>query len=68
MPAESHSLSNQRQLTVVLRLVTDPDGRLLHGELTDVRDGSRIRFRGWHGLTHTLRAWLTTHADKPSAG
>ena len=45
---------------MVLRLVLDKHGRLMHGELVDVEGTLQRRFKGHHGLTQAVRAWLTS--------
>ena len=52
-------LSDKRQLVLILRLVTAPTGRLLHGEVIDVDGGPSEQFVGWRGVTPAVRAWLT---------
>ena len=43
---------------VVLRLVLDKHGRLMHGELVDVEGTLQQRFKGRRGLTQAVRTWL----------
>lgn len=47
-----------RQVILILRLVLDSRGRLEYGEAVDSEARLQGRFRGWRGLTRTLRAWL----------
>jgi hypothetical protein len=56
-PDGGHVVEN-RQVTLILRLVLDARGRLRYGEAVDVEAHSQGRFVGWRGLTHTVRAWL----------
>jgi hypothetical protein len=48
----------KRQVTLILRLVLDAQGRLQYGEAVDTEARSQGRFVGWRGLTRTVRAWL----------
>jgi hypothetical protein len=48
------TLGDQRNLTVLLRLVVDPAGNLVHGELVDLDGASRGRFLNWDMLLHLL--------------
>jgi hypothetical protein len=50
---------NKREVTLILRLVLGPDGRLEYGEALDTEARSQGHFVGWSGLTRTVRAWLT---------
>lgn len=58
-PAENN-LAGKRNATLILRLVLDQRGRLMHGELLDVAGGLPDRFVAWRGLLRTVRAWLTS--------
>jgi hypothetical protein len=59
-PRALEALADRRHLIVVLRIVTGAGGRLLYGEVVDVRAGPRHRFSGWRGLERALRQWLET--------
>ena len=48
------TLGDNRNLTVLLRLVIDPAGQLVHGELVDLDGASRGRFLNWDGLLQLL--------------
>jgi hypothetical protein len=58
-PPAGNNLSGKRNATLILRLVLDQHGRLMHGELIDVVGGLPNRFVAWRGLIRTVRAWLT---------
>ena len=60
LPAENH-LADRRYVSVVLRLVLDQHGQLIHGEVVGDSTTRPTRFRGWRGLTRALQAWLTRH-------
>ena len=61
-------LSDQRYVTVTLRLLIDQRGRPARGEIVDWAVGSRGRFVGWRGLARALRALLVLHASADLAG
>jgi hypothetical protein len=61
-PSSGNRLAEKRYLTVILRLVVDKRGRLVHGEVVDLQARLQGRFAGWRGLTHTVRAWLENQA------
>jgi len=65
-PAENH-LTNRRYVSVVLRLVLDQHGRMIHGELVGDANTRPTRFSGWRGLTRALQAWLTRHGQDSAA-
>jgi len=50
-------------LTVMLRLVVDPSGHLLLGELVDLDGSSRGKFLNWERLIELL----TVRLEDPSA-
>lgn len=56
-PAENH-LANRRYISVVLRLVLDQHGHMIHGEVIGDANMRPARFSGWRGLTHALQDWL----------
>jgi hypothetical protein len=51
-------LTERRNVTLVLRLVVDPGGRLVLGELVDPDGAGRGGFADWVGLTRVIRRWL----------
>lgn len=53
-------LADKRNVTLILRLVLDRDGKLMHGELVDVGGKVQTRFIRWRELTRTVRAWLVS--------
>jgi hypothetical protein len=61
LPAENN-LARKHNATLILRLVLDERGRLVHGELVDVADGLSNRFVTWRGLIGAVRSWLTRQA------
>lgn len=65
-PAENH-LADRRYVSVVLRLVLDQHGQMIHGEVVGDTNMRPTRFSGWPGLTCALQAWLTRHDQDGSA-
>ena len=51
---------------MVLRLVLDGHGRLLHGELADVEGTLQQRFKGRRGLAQAVRTWLANQEQENS--
>ena len=60
-------LSNQRQVSVILRFVIDKLGGLTHGEVVDLGGMTVDRFNNWAHLTPILRAWVRQRLDEQSA-
>jgi len=58
---------NKRQVTLILRLALDADGRLDHREIMDTEAGSQGRFVGRRGLVRAVRAWLGRQEYDPEA-
>ncbi len=52
------ALAELRPTAIVLRLVLDKRGFIVHGELIDLEGKPISRFVGWRGLTRELRAWF----------
>lgn len=67
-PAENH-LADRRYVSVVVRLVLDQHGKMIHGEVVGDPNVRPARFSGWRGLTRALQSWLMRHeqngADTP---
>ena len=61
--ARGEHLADHRNLTVMLRLVVDPSGQLLLGELVDLDGSSRGKFLNWERLIELL----TVRLEDPSA-
>jgi len=56
-PAENH-LADRRYVSVVLRLVLDKHGQMIHGEVVGDATMRPARFSGWRGLTRAVQVWL----------
>jgi hypothetical protein len=56
-PGENH-LADRRYVSVVLRLVLDRHGQMIHGEVVGDATTLPARFSGWRGLTRAVQAWL----------
>ena len=65
-PAENH-LADRRYVSVVLRMVLDQHGELIHGELVGDVNTRPTRFSGWRGLTRALQIWLTRQEQDSTA-
>lgn len=57
------ALGDKRNVTVVLRLLLDDQGRLLDGEALDDHGRSGGRFAGWGGLSLGVRSLLHIAGD-----
>lgn len=54
-------LQDKRYVTVILRLLIDRHGALVHGELADIDGRAGTRFVGWPALTPAVHGWVTSH-------
>jgi hypothetical protein len=62
-------LAGRRVVAVVLRVVLDTHGLVLHGEVVDTATRTTERFAGWEGLVATVRRCLgRSAAVKPPEG
>ena len=59
MPPRAHrdQLAAKRHVTLIVRVVVDSRGLIESGEVVDAESRLQERFRGWQGLTRTVRAW-----------
>jgi hypothetical protein len=57
-PRSRDELGHRRLVTVVLRLVLDRDGLVVHGEILDNSSRPSGRFAGWDRLVPALQAWV----------
>jgi hypothetical protein len=53
---------------VILRLVLDPDGRLVYGEIADIEGIPRKRFMRWQELARAVRDWLEGDGQEGASG
>jgi hypothetical protein len=51
-------MASRRHLSVIVRVVVGPGGRLVNGSLVDMDQRPRGRFADWAGLTDRLRRWV----------
>lgn len=51
-------LADRRYVSVVVRLVLDQRGHMIHGEVVGAANTQPTRFSGWPGLNRAIRAWL----------
>jgi hypothetical protein len=56
-------LADNRHLTMLLRLVSDPSGHLVHGELVELDGASHGKFLSWDHLVELLAARLEQDGD-----
>jgi hypothetical protein len=56
-PLKSDTLSEKRQVTLVLRLLLDGENNLLRGDLVDVTGQSLGHFTDWISLAAALEEW-----------
>ena len=52
-------LAENRNLTLLVRLVADPAGQLVHGEVVELDGEPRGTFRSWDILVKLLQARLS---------
>jgi hypothetical protein len=56
-------LSDSRYVVLILRLLVDKRGRVVHGEVGGADGGEEehwVRFRGADGLVGAVQAWLSS--------
>ena len=61
-PAVGEHLAGNRNMTVLLRLVVDPSGDLVHGELIDLDGEPYGRFLSWDRLIELLSERIESDA------
>jgi hypothetical protein len=67
-PSVGERLADQRYVTLIVRLLLDPQSRLVRGEIGGVDEAERhwIGFTGPDGLTKAVEAWLAARpGDSP---
>lgn len=52
------ALEDKRNVSIILRMVLDADGQVLHGEIVDVDGKVQSRFAGVDGLMNAVQQWL----------
>ena len=57
--ANENNLAQPHYVTLILHLLVDPNGKLIHGELMDAPNTFRKRFMGGTGLLAAVQTWLT---------
>lgn len=58
--ANSNRLAGRRYVTVIVRLLIDQRGQLVHGEVLDVEGRIQARFVKWGSLARAMRSWLAS--------
>lgn len=53
-------LQDKRYITLILRLLIDKHGGLVHGEVADMDGTAGPRFAGWRALTPAVQEWLVS--------
>jgi hypothetical protein len=64
---QSDQLSNKAYITVILRVLIDKQGRLVHGEVIDQQGHLRSRFSSWQWLGTAVRSALQALVDETGA-
>jgi hypothetical protein len=64
-PPGSDTLAARRRLVAVLRLVVEPDARILYGDVVDPDTGQESRFVGSSGLTAAVDRWVVQKLHGP---
>jgi hypothetical protein len=67
--APPERLADQREVTLLLRLLVDRHGQVVQGEVASVEDDQDVehwvRFRGVDGLPRAVHAALAGHPSHP---
>jgi hypothetical protein len=58
-PSRESNLAERHYVTLIVRLMVDRQGQLIHGEMVDANNTFRERFIGRSGLIDTVQTWLT---------
>jgi len=58
-PPSENNLTERYYVTLIVRLMVDHHGQLIHGEMVDATNTFRERFTGRHGLIEAVQTWLT---------
>lgn len=68
MPESStgERLGDKRHVTLVLRMVVDATGTLMHGEIGDLNGITRGRFAAWDRLAASVQEVLSEHGERGS--
>lgn len=59
----SEGLRDKRYVTVILRLLLDKQGKLVHGEMAGMNGETGPRFGSWESLSVLLPTWLASMGD-----
>lgn len=57
-------LADAQQVTVILRLVLDGGGYLLHGEMINLQNNIRSQFKDWAELMQALQKGMPDLSNK----
>jgi hypothetical protein len=58
-----NQLADKRQVVLILRLVLNKQGQLLHGEIVDVAYKVIGRFANWTHLNYLMQMWLVNKIE-----
>jgi hypothetical protein len=66
-PSNENNLAEHHYATLILRLLLDRHGRLVHGDIVDVMNTHQEHFIGDYGLIQAVQAWLTRQEQESAA-
>lgn len=58
-----NNLADMRHLTIILRLVLDRQGMVVHGELVNLEGKTQSRFVGFRGMARAVKTWLANQSQ-----
>jgi hypothetical protein len=61
--APGDGLSEKREITLVLRLLIERDGTIIHGRIVDPGEGRVVPFL-FRGLGRAVQAWVRAQSTK----
>lgn len=62
-PSDENDLAKQYYVTLILRLMLDQHGQLIHGEIVDATNTLQKRFIGRNGLIGAVQDWLSQREE-----
>jgi hypothetical protein len=62
----SDMLSEKQQVTIILHMLMDEQGKLVHGDLLNVNGESSGRFSSWEEVIGVLHEWFVNYENKKS--
>jgi hypothetical protein len=67
-PSNENHLVDNHYVTLIMRMMVDHRGQLIHGEIVDAANTFRERFTGGQGLLGVLQTWLAQQEQDSSEG